>query len=432
MLTRRRLGTRRPRPRLETGRVPRRRWPLVLAGLVAAIAMVLVGIWLGGHPSDLPAPLRSSVFERRAQNQPATEQALDLLSTRFFRPIDRAKLVDLGLAKMVQSLNDPYSRYIDPASRQASETGNEEPVVGIGIAVRADPKGLRVIDVLEHSPAAGAGVTRGDLIVKVGSTPLAGRDETYGVDLIRGRAGTTVTLTLLRDGTEHEVQVKRARTERPVVSERMLSHDGVDIGYLQLTGFSAGAGEELRTATETALHDHAQALMLDLRGNGGGLIREAITVASIFIEHGTIMSAVERGRARRVYDAYGDALAPRLPLALLVDHRTASAAEIVTAALQDHRRAKVVGTRTHGKGEFQLTLPLSNGGALDISIGQFFTPDGRNLGGSASASGGGGGGGEAGIAPNIDVPDNSDTKTDEALATAERTVAAEAKGARQG
>lgn len=418
MPTRRRVGTRRPRPRLETGRVTRRRWPLLLAALVTAIIVLLAGIWLGGHPGDLPAPLRGGVFERHAKNQPATEQALDLLSSRFFRPIDRAKLTDVGLAKMVQSLNDPYSRYIDPASHQAEENQEEQPV-GIGIGVKAEPKGLLVTEVLERSPAAGAGLTRGDLIVKVGSTPLAGRDEAYGTALIRGAAGSTVTLTVVRDGAEREVQITRARTERPVVSERMLRHDGVHIGYLQLTGFSKGAGEELRTATETALHDHAQALILDLRGNGGGLIREAITVASIFIEHGEIMSAVERGRPRRVYDAYGDALAPRLPLVVLVDHRTASAAEIVTAALQDHDRAKVVGTRTHGKGEFQLTLDLSNGGALDISIGQFFTPDGRNLGAS--------GGGEGGIAPNIDAPPSADSKTDEALAVAERTVAAEVR-----
>jgi len=417
MPTRRRVGTRRPRPRLETGRVTRRRWPLLGAGLVTAIIVLLVGIWLGGHPGDLPAPLRSSVFERHAKNQPATEQALDLLSSRFFRPIDRAKLTDVGLAKMVQSLNDPYSRYIDPASHQASESENDEQPVGIGIGIKADPKGLRVLDVLEHSPAAGAGLTRDDLIVKVGSTSLAGHDETFAADLIRGRAGTTVTLTILRDDTEHQVELKRARTERPIVSDRMLRHDNVHIGYLRLTGFPEGSGEELQAATQTVLHEHAQALILDLRQNGGGLIREAITVASIFIEHGMIMTAVERGQPRRVYDAHGDAIAPRLPLVVLVDHRTASSAEIVTAALQDHDRAKVVGTRTHGKGVFQLTLPLSNGGALDISIGEFFTPDGHNLGD--------GEGGSGGIAPNIDAPENSDTGTDEALAVAERTVAAE-------
>jgi carboxyl-terminal processing protease len=380
----------------------------------AAVAVLLAGIWLGGHPGSLPPLLRSSVFER-GRKEPVTEQALNLLSSRFFRPVDRAKLVDLGLAKMVQSLDDPYSRYVDPSTHQAPEGEDEVQTVGIGIGITADPKGLRVLDVLENSPAAGAGLTRDDLIVKVGSTSLAGRDEAFGADLIRGPAGTPVTLTFLRDGTEHEVRLTRAKTERPIVSEQMLSHDGVRIGYLRLTEFSEGSGEELRAAAQTVLHEHARALILDLRQNGGGLIREAITVASIFIEHGTIMSAVERGQGRRVYDAHGDAIAPRLPLVVLVDHRTASSAEIVTAALQDHGRAKVVGTRTHGKGVFQLTLPLSNGGALDISIGEFFTPDGRNLGD--------GGGDAAGIAPNISAADTSDSGADEALAVAERTVA---------
>jgi carboxyl-terminal processing protease len=137
-------------------------------------------------------------------------------------------------------------------------------------------------------------------------------------------------------------------------------------------------------------------------------------VASIFIQRGTIMPAVERNEPRRVYDSKGDGLAARIPLVVLVDHGTASSAEIVTAALQDHGRAEVVGTHTYGKGVFQITEPLKNSGALDLTIGQFFTPDGRNLGGGGARQG-------TGITPNIYAP----TEDDEALASAERTAAAE-------
>jgi carboxyl-terminal processing protease len=422
---------RRARPRLATGRGPlrpravaTRRGPLraraVLAGVLAGVIVLLAGIWLGGHPSALPPLLRGSVFER-TRSQPVTEQALNLLTTRFFRPLDRAKLIDLGLAGMVNGLDDPYSRYLDPSAYQARERGPDEQLVGIGITVKAEPKGLQVVDVLERSPAEGAGLTTGDLIVKVGATLLADRDEAFGADLIRGPAGTPVTLTVVRDGTEHVIRATRAKTEVPVATARILDYHRVRVGYLRFTNFSEDSGEDLRAKTQTVLHDGAEALVLDLRGNGGGLIREAITVASIFIAHGTIMSAVERGEGRRVYDAHGDAIAAHIPLVVLVDHGTASSAEIVTAALQDHGRAKVVGTRTHGKGVFQLTLPLSNGGALDISIGEFFTPDGRNLGP--------GGGDGAGVAPNVDVPDSA--SKDEALSVAERTVAEEVK-ARQG
>jgi carboxyl-terminal processing protease len=362
------------------------------------------------------------VFER-GRTTPVTEQALDILTSRYFRALDREKLVDLGLTGMVAGLEDPYSRYLDPAAYQESQREPGEQTVGIGVTIQAEARGLRVLKVLDHSPAAGAGLNDGDLIVKVGDTSLADRDEAFGADLIRGPAGTKVTLTLLRDGTERVVHIERAKTEVPVTSERILDHDGVRIGYLRFTGFSEGSAEELRAATQTVLHEGAEGLILDLRGNGGGLIREAITAASIFIAHGTIMTAVERGQPRRVYEAQGNAIAPRMPLVVLVDHGTASSAEIVTAALQDHGRAKVVGTRTHGKGVFQLTLPLNNGGALDISIGEFFTPDGRNLGP--------GGHGDAGIAPNVEAPESSGRSPDEALAVAERTVAGEVRN-RQG
>ena len=130
------------------------------------------------------------------------------------------------------------------------------------------------------------------------------------------------------------------------------------------------------------------------------------------------MSAEERGRPRRVYMARGDAIAAHIPLVVLVDHGTASSAEIVTAALQDHGRAEVVGTDTYGKGVFQLTAPLNNGGALDITVGEFFTPDGRNLGGGGARQG-------AGITPNVYASDNSSTPEQGILAVGERTVAAE-------
>jgi len=273
-----------------------------------------------------------------------------------------------------------------------------------------------VTNVSEGSPAAKAGLIPGDLITKVGPVSLADQTDDHGLNLIRGEEGTRVTLTVLRDAVEHTFSVVRAKIVTPVAVSRVLSYHDVRIGYLRLTGFSEASGEELRKETQTVLRRRSQALILDLRGNGGGLISEAINVTSIFLQHGTIMSAVERNQPRRVYDANGDAIAAHIPLVVLVDHGTASSAEIVTAALQDHNRAEVVGTHTYGKGVFQITERLVNGGALDLSIGQFFTPDGRNLGGGGARQG-------AGITPNIYAL----TEDDDALAVAERTVAAEVK-----
>jgi carboxyl-terminal processing protease len=384
----------------------------LLGGIAVAIAALLTGIWLGGHPSDLPSPLRGGLFESRA-SQPVTEQALNILTTRYYRPLSRSSLVDVGLSGMVASLDDPYSHYLDPHSyRERSEQSTQQ-LVGIGITAVHEPSGLRVTKVFDRSPAAGAGLMPGDLIIKVGSTPLADGSFESGLDLIRGPAGTPVKLTFVRDDTEHMVSIKRAAVVVPVATWEMLNYHHVRIGHLMLSGFPSDSGDELRAELRAALASHAQALILDLRGNGGGLISEAINVSSAFLAHGEIMSAEERGQPRRVYMARGDAIAAEIPLVVLVDHGTASSAEIVTAALQDHHRAKVVGTRTYGKGVFQITERLNNGGALDITIGQFFTPNGRNLAGGSDPKG-------AGITPNIYAPDNED-----ALAVGERTLAAE-------
>lgn len=396
---------------------PRRtRVRVLLGGILVAIILVLAGIWLGGHPRDLPSALTGSVFQSR-RTEPVTEQALNILTTRYYRPLDRASLVDQGLAGMVASLDDRYSHYLDPRSYRERNEPPREGLGGIGITTTSEQRGLRVVSVIDNTPAAHSDLIPGDLITKVGATSLADHGDDYGSDLIRGPVGTRVTLTIMRGDTSHTVALVRETIVVPIASARMLSYRDRHIGYLRLTSFDEGAGDKLRAEAKTLLGAHAQALILDLRRNGGGLISEAVNVASMFLADGTILSAQERGRPRRVYMARGDAIAPRIPLVVLVDHGTASSAEIVTAALQDHRRAEVVGTRTYGKGVFQLTLPLSNQGALDITIGEFFTPDGRNLGSGAARQG-------SGITPNIDAQDDPDTPADEALAAAERAAAA--------
>jgi carboxyl-terminal processing protease len=189
---------------------------------------------------------------------------------------------------------------------------------------------------------------------------------------------------------------------------------------LTLTSFTQGAGSELRMNVNKALHAGARGLILDLRENGGGLLDEAVNVASIFIADGTVVSTAGRSQPRQVYLAKGGAIAGRIPMVVLVDRGTASAAEIVTGALQDRGRARVVGTRTYGKGVFQEIEPLPNGGALDITVGEYFTPSGRNLGGGGVREG-------AGLKPNIYAVDNPHTSQDEALAVAERTLAGEVR-----
>lgn len=398
--------------------MPRRRTSVraLFAVILVAVIAGLAGIWLGGHPSDLPSQLRGGLFESRSLA--LVNQALNILTTRYYRPLNRSSLIDQGLSGMVTSLEDPYSQYLDPQSYRERSEQSRQSLGGIGINTVPEPRGLLVVNVFEHSPAAGVGLMAGDLIIKVGSTSLVDRADNLGFDLIRGPVGTPVELTFTRDDVRHVISVERANIVVPVATWQMVTYHHLPIAHLKLTSFTEGSGDQLRTDVRAALDAGAQALILDLRGNGGGLIGEAINVASIFIPHGEIMSAEERGRPRRVYMARDDAIAPHIPMVVLVDHGTASAAEIVTAALQDSGRAEVVGTETYGKGVFQVTEPLINGGALDITVGKYFTPNGHNLGGGGARPG-------PGITPNVYALYEPRARTDEALAVAERTVAAE-------
>ena len=399
-----------------TRRLTVRRGLAALGAIALALIFLLAGIWLGGHPNDLPSPLRRSFFVNRSLV--LVDQTLNILTTRYYRPLNRTALVDQGLSGIVASLEDAYSHYLDPVAYRERNAEPQPDQGGIGINTAAEPRGLRVLNVFERSPAATAGLMSGDLIIKVGSTSLADQAEGLGSQLIRGPVGTPVEITFMRDDVQHVITLERAKIVAPVTTWQLLTYRHLQIGHLTLTGFSEGSGDKLRSAVRDALRAGAQALILDLRGNGGGLINEAINVASIFIPDGEIMAAEERGEPRRVYTAQGDAIAPHIPMVVLVNHGTASSAEIVAAALQDRGRAEVVGTETYGKGVFQLTEPLINGGALDITVGKYFTPNGHNLGGGGARPG-------SGITPNVHAVDNPETAADEALAVAERAVAGE-------
>jgi carboxyl-terminal processing protease len=394
----------------------RSRTPRIAVGVLAAIVLLLVGIWLGGHPSWLPSGLRSAFVDNSGAQ--LVNEELNDIARDYYRPINRSQLLGKGMAAMVASLDDPYSRYYKPSDYRSFLNESNPHLSGIGIDVVPDPRGLRVVDVFPHSPAANAGLSHGDLIVKVGTTSLGGRSAAFASRLIKGPAGTRVILTVMRQGQTHVLTITRANLVIPVASESVVTVHGVKIGVLRLTAFTDGAGAELRGDVQRALQSGARALILDLRENGGGLLDEAVNVASIFIPDGTIVSTDGRSQPRQVYLAKGGAISTKIPMVVLVDRDTASAAEIVTGALQDRGRATVVGTHTYGKGVFQEIEPMSNGGALDITVGEYFTPNGHNLGGGGVQEG-------AGITPNVYASDNASAPGDHALSVAERVVLAQ-------
>ena len=387
--------------------------------------VLLVGIWLGGHPGWIPSSIRGAFVDN--PNGQIVNEELSLLSRDYYRPVNRNQLVGKGLAAMVASLNDPYSHYYSPSAYK-SFLDQTNPHVSIGIDVLPDPKGLRVVDVYAGYPAARAGLQHGDLITKVGSVSLAGRSSAFGSQQIRGSAGTRVVLTIVRGQQMRTVTIIRVNRVVPVATGKIVTYHGTKIGVLTLTAFTDGSGAQLRTDTENVIHQGATALILDLRDNGGGLLNEAVNVASIFIPDGTIVSTDGRSQPRQVYLAKGGAIPTSIPMVVLVNRDTASSAEIVTGALKDRGRALVVGTRTYGKGVFQEIEPMSNGGALDITVGEYFTPNGQNLG----AGGGLATSREvlqgAGIEPNVYATDaNPNAPVDHALQVGERVVAGEVR-----
>jgi carboxyl-terminal processing protease len=403
---------------------PSRR-PRTITVIVGVLVVLVAGVWLGGHPSWIPSGIRGA-FVDQGSNQ-IVNQVLDDVSREYYRPVNKTTLANKGLEAAIASLNDPYSHYYSPTEYKSFQNETNPHLSGIGVDVLPDPRGLRIVDVFPGSPAAHAGLDRGDLITAVGSTSLAGRSSDFASGLIRGRSGTKVTLGVIRGKRRMTFTMTRANIVIPVASSRIVSYHGIKIGYLQFTSFAEqGSGDELRYQVHQVLNHGAQALILDLRENGGGLLEEAVNVASIFIPDGTIVSTDGRSQPRQVYVAQGNAFAARIPMVVLVDRGTASAAEIVTGALQDRHRALVVGTHTYGKGVFQEIQPLPNGGALDITVGEYFTPSGRNLGGAGVVEGKTVAEG-AGIKPNVYAYSNPKSPGDAALTVAERTVAAEVK-----
>lgn len=385
----------------------------------AAVLLLLIGVWFGGHPSWLPAPLRDA-FVSKTANERLVQTTLDLIAKDYYRKVDTKALLNDGLQAAVASLNDPYSHYYPPSQYKSFQQETNPQVAGIGVEPATQPVrgGLQIEEVIQGSPAARAGLEHGDIITGVGAVSLNGKTVEADAALIRGKAGTQVRLTILRRGKAHRVTITRANVTVPVASSKLLHYRGKALGYLSFTQFTQGSAAELRAEVEQMLRAGARGLILDLRDNPGGLLAQAVAVASLFIEHGPIVTTRGRSQPTTVYSALGDAIAPRLPLVVLVDRGTASSAEIVTGALKDRGRAKIVGTRTYGKGVFQELMPLQDGAALDLTVGEYYTPNGQNLGGGGVREG-------RGIKPNVYVYDNPNAPGAHALKVAEQTVAAE-------
>ncbi|MCW2994587.1 MAG: family peptidase [Conexibacter sp.] len=390
-----------------------------LVALVLCLVLLFAGIYLGGHPNGLPDFLRDPLVGDRDTR--VVNEAIDTVNDTYYRKIPKKDLSNKAIAGIVSSLDDRFSNYFDPKSYAKFQMQQSGEFAGIGVQVTRVTEGLRIVEVYDGSPAKEAKLAAGDVVVAVDGQPLKGKTSDASVALIQGRIGTGVKLTVSHGGKRRTVTLQRSTISVPAVTSSEKTVKGKKLGVVRLDQFSSGAHGEVSAALRKQLKDGAKGIVFDLRGNPGGLVTEAQLVASAFLSDGKIVTTKGRSVPSRTLSAVGDPVAPKTPLVVLVDRNSASAAEIVAGALQDRKRAKLVGTRTFGKGVFQEVLELSNGGALDITAGQYFLPSGRNLGGAGVSTG-------SGLTPDVAASDDpKTTKVDEGLDKALDVLAAETR-----
>jgi carboxyl-terminal processing protease len=282
---------------------------------------------------------------------------------------------------MLASLDDPYTRFLDPREfkEMQIDTSGELSGVGIQLSLDKDTKELVVVSPIEGSPASRAGVMPKDVIVSIDGKSTKGMSTEDAVKLIRGQAGTTVNLQLRRDGKLVEAPLVRARIELHAVDSQVnTSADGTKIGYIRLKQFNANAAQDMAEALKKLEAQNVQGYVLDLRSNPGGLLMASVAIARQLIDEGVIVSTKTRDGIQDTKRANGRALTQR-PLVVLVNEGSASASEILSGALQDNHRAVVVGEKTFGKGLVQSVRGLSDGSGMTVTIAKYLTPNGRDI-----------------------------------------------------
>lgn len=315
------------------------------------------------------------------------------------------ELVEAAAQGMVEALDDPYAHLYDEQSYERLSQALQGQFSGVGLVLESREDGPVIVSVIEGAPAEEAGISAGERIVEVDGEDVSDTTIEELVAVVSGEAGTDVELTL--DGGErgrYTVTVTRAEIDLPNVESRLLD-DGA--GYVRLIQFTDDVGQDVRDAVAELDEQGADGYVLDLRGNPGGLLDEAIDVASVFIEDGPVVSVQQREGDRVTYDAQGGAI--DAPLVVLVDEGSASASEIVAGAVKDRDRGQIVGEQTFGKGTVQTIQPLPEGYGVKFTTARYYTPSGGSIE-------------DSGVAPDLVVGDVEEQLTQAQEALGERTA----------
>jgi carboxyl-terminal processing protease len=334
------------------------------------------------------------------------DEVREALATSYYRPVGRDVLQKPTIDDVLDQLGDPNTEFLTAAEYGLIKSQTARSYSGIGLTVEPSRAGLVVTSALV-GPAREAGVRRGDLIVRIEGRPAGRLTFDQALNLIKGEQGTVVHLTVRRPHAERlRVTVVRQEIAVPSLRARLVQLRGTKIGYIRLVSFPDAAAERIKQATESLVRRGARGIVLDLRDNPGGLLTQAVRTVSVFLDDGVVCTVSGLHQDETTYEVSGEAPYPNIPLVVAVNHGSASAAEIVAAALQDHERAVVIGHRTYGKASVQSIRPLSHGTALKLTTAMYRTPAGRDLTGE-------------GVRPKVRVVDDPLTDLDEVLHLAE-------------
>ena len=372
------------------------RWFALCPVVSIVLSLALNACWL--RADDKPVKSASEATAADPKSDEYYElmklfvDSFEQIERNYVKDVDRKQLMQAAIRGMVQQL-DPYSNYISPDELKRFNQDVEQEFAGIGIQVQIDPKTKRlmVMTPLPGTPAYKTGVKSGDLIMEIESKSTEGVTLEDAVKLLQGKPGTDVTI-----GVKHAMQdkIEQIKITRAIIQVSTVlgdTHNADDswnfmldaenkIAYIRLTHFGRRSADELQEALELLKNEGLKGLVLDLRFNPGGLLGQATKIADLFLESGTIVSVKGRNTENRVWTAEKEGTFSGFPMAVLINRFSASASEIVSAALADHKRAVLVGERSFGKGSVQNVIELDSGNsALKLTTAQYLRPNGRNI-----------------------------------------------------
>jgi carboxyl-terminal processing protease len=362
-------------------------FPIVAIKTLTTLPTVLGLLMLSSPASAQPEESGPSPEEGPARQQ--TQLTLDDLRTftdvfnqvrkNYVEEVGDQALLDAAIRGMLHEL-DPHSSYLPQSDYQDLSDNSRGRYSGIGIDVGVEDQRIVVRAVIDGSPADQAGINPGDIIMSIDGVPVRGRNLSEAIDSLKGDPGTRFRLTLLNPvGEERELELRRAQVQVPTLSFQLLEND---FGYYRISHFHKQTAAHLEQSLNSVAGEGIvlQGLVLDLRNNPGGVLEPAIAIADGFLDDGLIVSTRGRNAAMQMeFSAQPGQWLPELPLIVIVDRGSASASEVLAGALQDNRRAWIIGERTFGKGSVQSVLPLRNGGGIKLTTARYYTPSGRSI-----------------------------------------------------